>query len=46
MDQRVKQYGVVSPETLKSNDGLDFLKAIIAGELPQPADQRDCSAFI
>ncbi len=29
-------YGVVSAETLKSYDGLSFLKAIIAGEIPQP----------
>jgi uncharacterized protein (TIGR00369 family) len=26
----------VSPEVLKSQDGLDFLKGIIAGTLPQP----------
>jgi uncharacterized protein (TIGR00369 family) len=31
-----KKYGVVSPEELKSHDGLGFLKAIIAGTLPQP----------
>lgn len=31
-----KTYGVVSPEILKSYDGLSFLKAIIAGELPNP----------
>jgi len=30
------QYGVVTPEMLKSYDGLGFLKAIIAGTLPQP----------
>ena len=41
MDQRVKQYGVVSPETLKSNDGLAFLQGIIARQASQPADQRD-----
>lgn len=29
-------YGVVTPETLKSYDGLAFLQAIIAGTLPQP----------
>ncbi|HZL31407.1 MAG TPA: PaaI family thioesterase [Pseudolabrys sp.] len=29
-------YGVVSPEQLKSYDGLDFLSAIIAGTVPQP----------
>jgi uncharacterized protein (TIGR00369 family) len=29
-------YGVVSPEVLKSHDGLSFLQAIIAGTLPQP----------
>jgi uncharacterized protein (TIGR00369 family) len=29
-------YGVVAPEILKSYDGLAFLKAIIAGTLPQP----------
>lgn len=31
-----KKYGVVSPEQLKSYDGLAFLKAIIAGTLPDP----------
>jgi len=36
MDARTKQYGVVSPEVLKSYDGLSFLKAIIAGEVPNP----------
>ncbi len=29
-------YGVVTPEILKSYDGLGFLKAIIDGTLPQP----------
>jgi uncharacterized protein (TIGR00369 family) len=29
-------YGVVTPDILKSYDGLDFLKAIIDGALPQP----------
>jgi uncharacterized protein (TIGR00369 family) len=29
-------YGVVTPETLKSYDGIGFLTAIIAGTLPQP----------
>ena len=31
-----KKYGVVSPEVLKSHDGLGFLNAIISGELPNP----------
>jgi uncharacterized protein (TIGR00369 family) len=31
-----KTYGVVSPEILKSHDGLSFLQAIIAGKLPNP----------
>jgi uncharacterized protein (TIGR00369 family) len=31
-----KTYGVVTPEVLKSYDGLGFLKAIIDGTLPQP----------
>jgi uncharacterized protein (TIGR00369 family) len=31
-----KTYGVVTPEILKSYDGLGFLKAIIAGTVPQP----------
>jgi uncharacterized protein (TIGR00369 family) len=31
-----KNYGVVSPEMLKSYDGLGFLKAIIDGTLPNP----------
>lgn len=30
------KYGVVSPEVLNSQSGLDFLKAIIAGTVPQP----------
>jgi uncharacterized protein (TIGR00369 family) len=30
------QYGVVSPDDLKSYDGLGFLSAIIAGKVPQP----------
>ena len=30
------QIGVVSPEVLLSYDGLGFLKAMIAGELPAP----------
>jgi uncharacterized protein (TIGR00369 family) len=29
-------YGVVTPDILKSYDGLGFLKAIIGGALPQP----------
>ena len=36
MNERAIQYGVVSPDILKSYDGIGFLKAIIAGELPQP----------
>jgi uncharacterized protein (TIGR00369 family) len=31
-----KTYGVVTPEALKSHDGLGFLTAIVAGALPQP----------
>jgi uncharacterized protein (TIGR00369 family) len=31
-----KKYGVVTPDILKSYDGLGFLKAIIGGTLPQP----------
>ena len=31
-----KKYGVVSPEMLKSYDGLGFLRAIIDGTLPNP----------
>lgn len=31
-----KNYGVVSPEMLKSYDGLGFLRAIIDGTLPNP----------
>jgi uncharacterized protein (TIGR00369 family) len=30
-----KKYGVVPPEVLNSQSGLDFLKAIIAGTVPQ-----------
>jgi uncharacterized protein (TIGR00369 family) len=30
------KYGVVTPDILKSYDGLGFLKAIIDGTLPQP----------
>jgi uncharacterized protein (TIGR00369 family) len=36
MNERMTQYGVVTPEVLKSYDGLAFLKAIIDGTLPQP----------
>jgi uncharacterized protein (TIGR00369 family) len=36
MNERVTTYGVVTPEILKSYDGLGFLNAIIAGTLPQP----------
>jgi uncharacterized protein (TIGR00369 family) len=31
-----KKYGVVTPELLKSYDGLGFLKGIIDGTLPNP----------
>ena len=31
-----KTYGVVTPDILKSYDGLNFLKAIVDGTLPQP----------
>ena len=31
-----KKYGVVTPEILKSYDGLGFLKAIIDGSVPNP----------
>ena len=31
-----EKFGVVTPEVLKSYDGLAFLKAIIDGTLPQP----------
>lgn len=31
-----RTYGVVTPEILKSYDGLGFLRAIIDGTLPQP----------
>ena len=34
-NERAQQYGVVSPEVLKSYDGLGFLKAMIDGTLPQ-----------
>jgi uncharacterized protein (TIGR00369 family) len=30
------EYGVVTPDILKSYDGIGFLKAIIDGTLPQP----------
>ena len=36
MNERVTTYGVVTPEILKSYDGLGFLQAIIDGTLPQP----------
>ena len=36
MDKRVKSYGVVTPDVLKSYDGLGFLKAIIDGTVPNP----------
>jgi uncharacterized protein (TIGR00369 family) len=31
-----KTYGVVAPDILKSYDGLEFLKAMIAGKVPNP----------
>ena len=31
-----KTYGVVTPDILKSYDGLGFLKAMIAGKVPNP----------
>ena len=36
MNERTIHYGVVSPDLLTSHDGLSFLRAIIAGTLPQP----------
>ena len=36
MDTRAKQYGVVSPEVLTSQDGLGFLRGMIAGQIPNP----------
>ena len=36
MDAKTRHYGVVTPDDLISHDGLGFLRAIIAGELPQP----------
>jgi len=36
MNKSAKTYGVVTPDVMKSYDGLSFLKAIIAGELPNP----------
>ena len=33
---RDRHYGVVTPEVLQSYDGLDFLKSMIAGKLPNP----------
>ena len=36
MNERVTQYGVVTPDILKTYDGLGFLQAIIGGTLPQP----------
>jgi uncharacterized protein (TIGR00369 family) len=30
------QFGVVSPDTLKSLSGLDFLRGMIAGDYPRP----------
>jgi uncharacterized protein (TIGR00369 family) len=36
MNKRVLTYGVVTPDILKSYDGLEFLKAMIAGKVPNP----------
>lgn len=36
MDETVKRYGVAAPEVLKAYDGVGFLKAMIAGTIPQP----------
>lgn len=35
MDDTVKSTGVAAPDTIKSQDGLSFLKAMIAGTVPQ-----------
>jgi uncharacterized protein (TIGR00369 family) len=35
-DGETFNYGLVSPEILKSHDGLGFLQGIVAGTLPQP----------
>jgi len=36
MNKRVTNYGVVTPDILKSYDGLGFLKALIGGTVPNP----------
>ncbi len=36
MDEVVKRFGVAAPEVVKSHDGLGFLRAMIAGSVPQP----------
>jgi uncharacterized protein (TIGR00369 family) len=36
MNKGVTNYGVVTPDILKSYDGIGFLKAIIGGTLPNP----------
>jgi len=36
MNERVMQYGVVPPEVLTAQDGLSFLKSMIAGRVPNP----------
>jgi len=36
MSKSAKTYGVVSPEALKSYDGISFLKGIVDGTIPNP----------
>ena len=36
MNERAAKYGVVTPDELRSHDGLSFLKGIIDGTLPNP----------
>jgi uncharacterized protein (TIGR00369 family) len=35
MNERIYNYGLVTEDVLKSYDGVDFLRAMIAGTLPQ-----------
>ena len=44
MNESAKTYGVVSPEILKSYDGLSFLKAIVENIAQPSAESRRVAA--
>lgn len=44
-DNSVSAFGVVSPTVLASMSGLDFVRKIFAGELPQPPIMENVEPF-